>query len=106
MKALYKVTSTLALLIIIATQTSWARSVSQSDSYNKNSIQINTKVSQSKLVQHGADTVFVDVTIIPPEKNYRHLQQGASDIFIVLDRSGSMSEAKKWLMRKRLSGML
>jgi Ca-activated chloride channel family protein len=100
MKVLYKVTSTLALLIIIATQTSWARSVAQSDSYNKNSIQINTKVSQSKLVQHGADTVFVDVTIIPPEINHRHLQQGASDIIIVLDRSGSMSEAKKMTYAK------
>ena len=95
MKVIYKVSSFLLLFIIIATQTSWARSVAQSYRYGQRPMQINTKLSQNKLVQHGANTVFVDVTLIPPEINNRHSQQRASDIIIVLDRSGSMSEAKK-----------
>ncbi len=58
-------------------------------------IQINTKISQSKLVQHGANTVFVDMTFIPPTNNNIQKRQRATDMIIVLDRSGSMSEAKK-----------
>ena len=57
-----------------------------------NQVQVQSKLSQTKLVQHGANTVFVDMTFTPPEINHRKIKQRATDIIIVLDRSGSMSE--------------
>ncbi len=58
-------------------------------------IQVKSRLSQSKLLQHGASTVFVDITFTPPAINQPLRHQRASDIIIILDRSGSMSEAKK-----------
>ncbi len=63
--------------------------------HSPDQIQIKTKLSQTKLVQNGANTVFMDITFIPPRFNNIRPQQRATDMIIVLDRSGSMSEAKK-----------
>jgi len=88
-------TSSIALLIISTIQSSWAISMPELPWHHSNQIHVQTKLSQTKLVQHGANTVFVDITFTPPENNRRVVQQRAADIIIVLDRSGSMSEAKK-----------
>lgn len=90
MKFLFKI----ALLTIIATQTSWAKSAIPLN-YPANQIQIQTHLSQTKLIQHGPKTVFVDMTFTPPKIDSQKIAQRASDMIIVLDRSGSMSEAKK-----------
>ena len=59
-------------------------------------IQINTKLSQTKLVQHGTNTVFLDMTLATPTmSNHSRETQRVTDMIIVLDRSGSMSEARK-----------
>lgn len=76
----------LILMLLISAQSLGAAS---------NQVQVQSKLSQTKLVQHGENTVFVDMTFTPPEINRREIKQRATDIIIVLDRSGSMSEAKK-----------
>lgn len=63
--------------------------------HSNDQIQIKTTLSQTKLVQHGPKTVFLDITLTPPIINDRRKQKRATDIIIVLDHSGSMSEAKK-----------
>jgi len=94
MNVLYK-TSKIVLLVIIATQTAWARNMPQIPWQGSKQIQIQSKLSQTKLVQHGANTVFLDMTFVPPTVNNMQQRQRATDMIIVLDRSGSMSEAKK-----------
>ncbi len=59
------------------------------------SVQVTGKLSQTKLVQGGQKTVYMDVSIMPPEMEIMIAPQRATDMIIVLDRSGSMSEAKK-----------
>ena len=58
-------------------------------------VQLSGKLSQNKLVQGGHNTVFLDVTVKSPViKNIIDARQ-STDMIIVLDRSGSMSGAKK-----------
>ena len=83
------------LLFLITTQASWAKNTVNWPWGSSNQVKINTELSQAKLVQYGANTIFLDMTLITPIINSVRNQQRASDIIIVLDRSGSMSEAKK-----------
>ena len=55
MNVLYK-TSKIVLLVIIATQTAWARNMPQIPWQGSKQIQIQSKLSQTKLVQHGANS--------------------------------------------------
>jgi Ca-activated chloride channel family protein len=93
MNILYK--TGLILFMLITAQTGWARSMPVPPWHSSNKIQVQTRLSQTKIVQHGANTVFVDMTFTPPEINRHIAHQRATDMIIILDRSGSMSEAKK-----------
>jgi len=88
-------TGSLILLMLITTQISWARSIPARPWQQSNQIQVKTQLSQTKLLQHGPSTVFVDITFTPPQINSPISHQRATDMIIILDRSGSMSEAKK-----------
>ncbi len=80
------------MLILMISQNGLARSIP----YPVDDLKINARLSQSKVVQHGANTIYVDMSFMPPAVNrFDRVQQRATDIIIVLDRSGSMSEAKK-----------
>ena len=59
------------------------------------SVEINTKLSQTKLVQGEMSTIYLDVSIKPPILDIAQSTQRASDIIVILDRSGSMSGANK-----------
>ncbi len=92
-----KINTTVLLLVItlISSQISSAKSIINMPWHSPDKVEIKTQLSQTKLVQHGAKTVFMDITFTPPNvNNFRH-QQRATDMIIVFDRSGSMSEAKK-----------
>lgn len=56
---------------------------------------ISTKLSQTKLVKGEINTVYLDVSIKTPTIPADLSAPGASDLIVVLDRSGSMSEANK-----------
>lgn len=58
-------------------------------------IEIKTSLSQTKLVQGEMSTLYLDVSIKPPSLDIVQSTQRASDIIVVLDRSGSMSGANK-----------
>lgn len=61
-----------------------------------NGVTLTGKLSQTKLVQHGLQTLYLDVTMSAPEvKAAAATAAGATDIIVVLDRSGSMGEANK-----------
>lgn len=83
------------ILLSIMSETVWAKKMFTMPWQTDHKIQIHTKLSQTKLVQHGANTVFLDMTFVPAAINQLRKSQRATDIIIVLDRSGSMSEAKK-----------
>ncbi|MCK4842741.1 MAG: VWA domain-containing protein [Methylococcales bacterium] len=93
MKFLYQ--STLSLVLIMASHTIEAKSINIEHGYSPSQLQVNTRLSQTKLVQHASNTVFLDITFAPPEISNIQKQQRATDIIIILDKSGSMSEAKK-----------
>lgn len=94
MKTLFNI----VLLSLWVWQTSWAMSVPKNTSAG---IQITADLSQTKLIQHGTQTIFVEVTLHPPSSQQQQpIQQRQTDIVIVLDRSGSMSEAKKMTYAK------
>ncbi|WP_031433609.1 VWA domain-containing protein [Methylomarinum vadi] len=59
------------------------------------SVSIDTKLSQSKLVQSGDNIVYLNVTIRPSPQHERISERRATDLLLLLDRSGSMSEARK-----------
>jgi len=111
MNALYKV-SGLILFILINAQTVWAKSIPVDTWRGANQIKVQSKLSQTKIVQHAANTIFVDMTFTPPIMPNQGASQRATDIIIVLDRSGSMTEAKKmpyakaaiWDVLGRLNG--
>ncbi len=58
-------------------------------------VKISSKLSQTKLVKGENNTIYLDVSIKPPSINTADLAQRASDIIVILDRSGSMSGANK-----------
>ena len=58
-------------------------------------IEIKTRLSQTKLVQGEMSTIYLDVSIQPPSIDVSQSAQRASDIIVVLDRSGSMSGVNK-----------
>lgn len=82
-------------MMLISSQNGWAKSLLSLPWNSPEQVQISTKLSQTKVVQHGTNTVFLDVTFTPPAIPDRPTSQRATDMIIVLDRSGSMSEAKK-----------
>ena len=59
------------------------------------SMEIKTSLSQTKLVQGEMSTLYLDVSIKPPALDVSQSIHRASDIIVVLDRSGSMSGANK-----------
>jgi len=67
---------------------------------NDQVVTISSKLSQTKLIQNEINTVYLDVNITPPSIGIRQSKQRASDIIVILDRSGSMSEAKKMTYAK------
>jgi len=95
MKQLTKIIQLSYLFVVIASQPAWAKSFINMPWQSSSDVQVTTKLSQTKLVQHGANTLFLDMTFTPPASNNSQIQQRATDMIIVLDRSGSMSEAKK-----------
>lgn len=58
-------------------------------------VQLTGKLSQTKLVQGGSNTVYLDIVIKAPQKVREETQARATDMMIILDRSGSMGGAKK-----------
>lgn len=58
-------------------------------------VQLTGKLSQTKLVQGGRQTVYLDVGIKTPPQEMTIAPERATDMVIVLDRSGSMSAARK-----------
>ncbi|MGR9072328.1 MAG: vWA domain-containing protein [Gammaproteobacteria bacterium] len=58
-------------------------------------VQIEGKLSQTKLVQGGRQTVYLDVSIKTPHAPPSAAAHRPTDMIIVLDRSGSMSESGK-----------
>ncbi len=65
-------------------------------SFSSGDVKISGKLSQNKLVQGGQNTVYLDVSIkAPPLGKRLGVPQRATDMVIVLDRSGSMSGSKK-----------
>lgn len=83
------------LLGIFYSHTASAKSMFEMPWHSPDQVQVNTRLSQTKLVQYGDNTVFLDVTLNPPSFKSIRRPQRSTDIIIVLDRSGSMSEAKK-----------
>lgn len=64
-------------------------------SFSSGDVTISGKLSQTKLVQGGQNTVYLDVSIKAPPMAIMEEPQRATDMVIVLDRSGSMSGSKK-----------
>jgi Ca-activated chloride channel family protein len=58
-------------------------------------VEISAKLSQTRFVQNEANTVFLDVSISTPSLPGAGTPSRATDMIIVLDRSGSMSEDNK-----------
>lgn len=58
-------------------------------------MQISVKPSQTKFVQGGDNTLYLDVTIKAPTMDQQIAAQRATDMVIVLDRSGSMAGPDK-----------
>lgn len=59
------------------------------------SVQLDTRISQTILSQNSDNTVYLEVTIKAPSQNLAAAQTRPTDMLIVLDRSGSMAAEKK-----------
>lgn len=64
-------------------------------------IKITGELSQTKLVQKGSNVVYLDVVIKGPKKTREKTAARATDMMIVLDRSGSMTADKKMVFAKK-----
>ncbi len=87
--------SLMCLFILMASQSTWSKSIINIPWYSPDKVQITAQLSQTKVVQNAANTIFLDMIFTPPSVNNFRKRQRATDMIIVLDRSGSMSEAKK-----------
>jgi Ca-activated chloride channel family protein len=84
---------TLALLLVSKGALSLSRIA---PGWNPSSpVQLSGKLSQTKLIQGGQQTVYLDVGIKTPAQEMAFAPQRATDMVIVLDRSGAMSAARK-----------
>jgi len=63
-------------------------------------VNIQTALSQTKLVQGETSTIYLDVSMQAPGLDIAQSKQRASDIIVILDRSGSMSGANKMSFAK------
>ncbi|MGR9044672.1 MAG: vWA domain-containing protein [Gammaproteobacteria bacterium] len=81
---------TLVTAVVLATAPDIAAPPKPSDR-----LEITTKLSQSKLVKGEVNTVYLDVGIRTPGLPIEQSERRESDLIVVLDRSGSMSEANK-----------
>ncbi|MCK5727680.1 MAG: VWA domain-containing protein [Methylococcales bacterium] len=64
-------------------------------------IKITGALSQTKLLQQGANVVYMDVIIKGPKKMRQKTMTRATDMMIVLDRSASMVSDNKMLFAKK-----
>lgn len=83
------------ILMVFYCHTSLAKNMFEMPWHSPEQVQVKTRLSQTKLVQYGENTVFLDVTLTPPVIKHIRRPQRSTDMVIILDRSGSMSEAKK-----------
>lgn len=81
----------LATVMVLATTTQFNGQLPGIDSQ----VKINTRLSQHKLVKGEQQTVYLEFSIDTPQATSQEAQKQASDIVVVLDRSGSMSGANK-----------
>ena len=108
MKTFNKTTTPISLIclfILMTSQSTWAKSTINMPWHSPDKVQITAQLSQTKVVQNGANTVFLDMIFTPPSVNNFRKRQRATDMIIVLDRSGSMSEAKKMPYAKHWHGL-
>ncbi len=63
-------------------------------------MKISSQLSQTKLIQNELSSIYLDVSITAPNIDIGQSEQQASDIIVILDRSGSMSEANKMTYAK------
>jgi len=56
---------------------------------------VSAKLSQHKIVQGEEQTLYLDIVIKAPTMDKIAMQQRATDMIVILDRSGSMSSAEK-----------
>ncbi len=59
-------------------------------------VKLNATLSQPKIVQGSDGTVYLDLKIVTPGDPERRESILPTDILVVLDRSGSMSDGNKW----------
>lgn len=81
------------LSAVLAVSVGW--SVPTTGIAGNDAVQIVARLSQGKLVQNSHNTVYLDVTLLPSPMSERTYYRRSTDLLIVLDRSGSMSEARK-----------
>lgn len=89
----------LSLMTAIALATSQEKQAMNPQT-NHSELIISSQLSQSKLIKGEISTVYLDVSIKAPKLKRQQGLQRASDIIVLLDRSGSMSEAKKMTYAK------
>ncbi|MCK5872162.1 MAG: VWA domain-containing protein [Methylococcales bacterium] len=65
------------------------------------SLKITGVLSQTKLVQQGTNLVYLDVIIKGPKQAREKTAARATDMMIILDRSGSMTSDKKMIFAKK-----
>ena len=58
-------------------------------------VQVAAKLSQHTIVQGEEQTLYLDIVVKAPAMDEIAAQQRATDIIVILDRSGSMSSAEK-----------
>ncbi len=58
-------------------------------------VQVAAKLSQHKIVQGEEQTLYLDIVVKVPGMDKIVMQQRATDMIVILDRSGSMSSAEK-----------
>ena len=59
-------------------------------------VELRARFSQPMIVQGEDGTLYLNLEVTTPERDVRVSHHGATDLILVLDRSGSMAEGNKW----------
>ncbi len=59
-------------------------------------VKLQARFSQPMIVQGEDGTLYLNLAVTTPERDVRMLDPKATDLILVLDRSGSMAEGNKW----------
>lgn len=91
----------LLLCVLVSATVAWVQLSGRNRPLPSQKVAFEAQFSQPMIVQGEDGTVYLNLSVTTPEAETLLPEEGASDLILVLDRSGSMGEGNKWQFATR-----